>query len=135
VVSCDNGANWINSLTSPVIPVDKSGHMLKVGPSEVICIVSDAVTNLRSWYSKDGGENFVDEGIWNTSSVGDQAIAAFLKDDGSPLVISFNNCFVSSGKAAGVFQTRTQCPLANAGIAAAGVLPNCGNPILTIECD
>lgn len=135
VVSCDNGANWIFSGIGLTIPADKSGFVIKLGPSEVLVIVSDAVVNNRAFYSADGGETYVDCGIWNVSSIGDQPVGAFLMSSGSPIVFTFGNCFVSSGKARGVFQTRTQCPLANAGIAAAGALPDCGNPILTIECD
>lgn len=135
VVSCDNGADWLFSGTGLIIPTNQGGFVVKLGPSEVLVIVSDAVVNNRAFYSADGGETYVDCGIWNVSSIGDRAIGAFLMPNGSPIVFTRGNCFVSSGKARGVFQTRTQCPLANAGIAAAGALPDCGNPILTIECD
>ncbi len=134
-VSCDNGASFTAAgVTGYNIPVNRGALIAKIGSTEALLITADFGTNLRAYYTTNGGETWVDQGIWNTSSTGGVAEGIFLTKDGAPLCVTRDqHVFLSSGRALGTFSARTVCPLANSGLAKAEFL-NCGHPIHVESC-
>ena len=111
--------------------------LLKLGPTELLLITNgftNPVTETVSYYSSDGGETFVSSGVWNASVVGDSIRDAFLRTNGTPLVVTRNATFSNPETARGVAGVRTICPLANAGLAPARRLILCGG-VITPDCE
>jgi hypothetical protein len=136
-VSCDNGENFSGTGVS-VVPQNQTGFMQKIGPSEALIVspgFSDPTTETTSAYSDDGGETFLFSEPWITSTTGETPCMLELRTGARPIVMTRGGrIFVSSDFARGTFQTRTICPLANAGLAAARKLILCGAPIAINEC-
>lgn len=136
VLSCDDGTNFFAG--EGLIPVNSSGIVLKLGPAECILITpgfDDPSTETKCWYSADGGETWADGGVWLASGVGEAPVGGFMRADGHPLIVTQNAIYFSSDKARGVAGTRTICPLANAGLAAARPLVICGHPLTNNLCE
>jgi len=134
-ISCDDGANFASGPVMPT-PVNRNGFGVKVGPSEVIFIISgfnNPSTETVCWYSADGGETWAGGEVWLASNVGEAPVAAFVMADGRPLVITTQRAFTSSDTATGIPKVRTVCPLANAGLARARRLVLCGG-VITPDC-
>jgi hypothetical protein len=134
-VSCDDGQSF-TAASGPNIPVGRTAYNLKVGPTEAIIVVPgfvDPTTQTVCYYSSDGGETWQGGDVWIASTIGEKPVAAFLKSDGKPMVISTQRCFVSGDSARGIATFRVICPLANAKLAAARPLALCGLP-LTPAC-
>ena len=136
-ISCDDGENFGPGGTS-VIPQNQAGFLNKIGPSEALIVApgfSDPITETVAEYSADGGETFLISEPWLSSGIGESPCMLELQSDGRPITLTrAARCFVSSGRSTGATQTRTICPLANSGIAAAGPLPNCGHPLHVDSC-
>ena len=137
-VSCDDGASF--SMVGGgdlVIPTDRSAHMLKIGPSEAICVVpgfNDPTTETVCYYTSDGGETWQGGEVWLSSNIGEKPVFMGLRTGTRPICITSNKCFISTDQPRGVFSTRTVCPLANAGLAAARPLNLCGHAITQNPC-
>ena len=140
-VSCDNGSSFVDIVDgvgapAPPIPVNFPAFPLKVGPTEAIIITNGGgspTTETVTYYSSDGGETWAGGEVWASSDTGERVAFAAIKQDGRPLVITGDRCFISTDQALGVFTPRTVCPLANAGLAAARRLPLCGG-VITPDC-
>jgi hypothetical protein len=139
VLSCDDGANFFgHHAGGDLIPLNSTGLVLKLGPTECLLITNgfaDPATETKSYYSADGGETWQDGGVWLTTVIGERPVNAFMKADGHPLVVTQFRVFTSSDLARGVAGKRTICPLANAGLAAARPLVLCGHPIQNNLCE
>ena len=134
-VSCDNGASFID-MSGPPVPVNFPAAPIKIGPAEAIIITNGGGTptiETVAFYSADGGETWVGGEVWTATGAGERVAFAAVKQDGSPIVITGDSCFISTDKARGVLLERTICPLANAGLAAARRLPLCGG-VITPDC-
>jgi hypothetical protein len=138
VIACDDAANFDTDPTSPDIPLNSAGFLLKLGPSEALLIttgVADPLTQTKAWYSADGGETWSDGGVWLATTVGERPVAAFMRADGRPTVVTVNSVFYANDFARGVADVRTVCPLANAGLLPAIAPRLCGAPVAVNACD
>lgn len=138
LLSCDDAGSFFTNLDAPTVPADSVAHVMKLGPSEMLLITrgfTSPTTETIAYYSADGGESFVSGGVWLASSIGESVVSSFIKSDGHPLVVTQHSVFTSSDKAQGVAGTRTQCPLANAGLAAARPLLICGAALSQNSCE
>lgn len=138
-ISCDDGGNFAPAPGgSLVIPTNTTAYICKVGPSEAILIVPGFVnpaTQTVCYYSATGGETWQGGEVWLASNVGERPVYVDLKADSRPIVITSSRCFVSTQQPLGIFDTRTVCPLANAGLAKARPLNLCGHSITVNPCD
>lgn len=133
-VSCDDGANF-QIAGGPTIPVNHGAIVGKIGPTEAIIVTAgfaDPTTQTVCYYSSDGGETWQGGEVWLASTIGELPVAAFLKSDGKPLVVTTGRVFVSSDSARGIATVRAICPLANAGLKAARPLLLCGAPLTPV---
>lgn len=137
-ISCDDGANFFSGLVN-VIPQNRGGFLAKIGASEALIVTSgfdNPTTETISLYSNDGGETWLLSEPWISSSVGEQPCMLELRTGARPIVLTrtTGTVYVTSDSPRGTFTTRTICPLANAGLAAARPLEICGSPIAINEC-
>lgn len=138
VLSCDDAANFFAAPASPDIPLNSMGFLLKLGPTECLLITAgfnSPTTETTAYYSADGGETFISGGVWLSTVVGERPRAAFMRSNGTPLVVTQDRVFISTDTARGVAGKRTVCPLANAGLAAARPLVICGHPLQNNLCE
>ena len=135
-ISCDDGANF--SGTSPIIPQNRGGFGVKLGPVEILVVApgfADPTTETCAYYSNDGGETFIVSEPWLVSGTGELPVNVDIRPNGTPIVVCRGtSVYVSGDKARGVIGERTICPLANAGLAAARKLILCGG-VLSNICD
>jgi hypothetical protein len=135
-LSCNDGSNFFqNTPNGDLIPLNSAGLVLKLGPSEVLLITNgfaSPTTETKCYYSDDGGETWLDCGIWLSTAIGERPVNAFVRSDGHPLVVTQLRVFNSSDIARGTATIRIQCPLANAGLAAARPLRLCGAPLTSV---
>ncbi len=135
-ISCDDGANFMGS--DALIPQNAGGYGIKLGPTEVLVVAPtfDApTTETAAYYSANSGEDFQSSGPWSVSDVGERPVGMGLRTNGTPIVITrTGGIYLSGDRAQGIAGTRTICPLANAGLAAARPLVVCGHP-LTHLCE
>ena len=136
-ISCDDGANF-SGTGQNVVPQNQTGFMGKLGPSEALVVspsFANPATETTSGYSNNGGEIFEFSEPWIISSVGESPVMLGLRTGAKPIVMTrTGTCYVSSDHVRGTVGPRSQCPLANAGIAPAGPLPNCGHPLHVDSC-
>lgn len=136
-ISCDDCANF-SSGGVEVIPQNRGGYLAKLGLSEALIITSgfsDPLTQTVAEYSDDGGETWRFSEPWIVSVTGEIPSMLALRTGARPIVMTRGGrIFVSSDNARGVAQTRTICPLANAGLVAARPLNLCGHSITVNPC-
>ena len=134
-ISCDNAENF--GLSGDLIPQNHGGFGAKLGPTELLVVApsfSNPVTETCAYYSANGGEDFVISEPWLVSGTGELPVSLDIRTNGTPIVVCRGGgVFSSSDKARGVAGTRTQCPLANAGLAPARRLILCGG-VITPDC-
>lgn len=137
IISCDDGVNFAGTGVF-VVPVNQTGYLAKLGPTEGLLVApgfNDPSTETSAYYTADGGETFLVSEPWLSSSIGESPVMIAIRSNGTPLVVTRSGgVFVSGDKALGIAGTRTICPLANAGLAAARPLVLCGHP-LTHLCE
>lgn len=136
-LSCDDGANWFPGGVV-IVPQNRGGACAKLGPTEILHVApgfSDPATETSAYYSNDSGETFQVSEPWLVSGTGELPVGLDIRSNGTPIVVCRGGkVYVSGDKARGVAGTRTQCPLANAGLAAARKLVLCGG-VLSNICD